>query len=205
MADDLNYKEESDVIPEPVYGGMEDLPDALIVTNIGENVFENDRLKEEFEAVFLEFDDSASFQYFKSFRRVRVNYSCPALAARARIHLNETEICGQCVKCYFVQSTASDSDPSSPHLQPPPVPKQYLISPPASPPVGWEQSLEARPVINYDLLSAIAQLAPGQAHEVHPPSKNQPGIVVHVCEDPEGYLSKPKTPIVQTRRPEKNS
>ncbi|GFV80733.1 reverse transcriptase domain-containing protein [Trichonephila clavipes] len=40
----------------------------------------------------------------------------------------------------------------------------------------------------------------GEAHELHPPSRTQPGIVVHVCEDQitEGRRMK----IVQTRRPD---
>lgn len=55
-------------------------------------------------------------------------------------------------------------DNHDPHLQLPAPHKQFLISPPASPPVDWEQSLESRPVINYDLIHAIAELAPGKSH-----------------------------------------
>lgn len=43
----------------------------------------------------------------------------------------------------------------------------------------------------------------GEAHEIHPPSKDQPGIVVHICEDPEGYREKGN--IVQTRCPERKT
>ena len=46
------------------------------------------------------------------------------------------------------------------YLELPKKEKQYLISPPASPPDDWETELEATPAINYDLLAAIASLSP---------------------------------------------
>lgn len=48
------------------------------------------------------------------------------------------------------------------YLHVPPVERQFLISPPASPPVGWEQPKEDKPVVDYDLLSAMASLSPGK-------------------------------------------
>ena len=53
--------------------------------------------------MFRVFDEDASFQYLKCFRRVRVNYILPDAAVKARIHLHETQICGQVSKCFFVQ------------------------------------------------------------------------------------------------------
>lgn len=47
------------------------------------------------------------------------------------------------------------------HLRPPTPQRQFLISPPASPPVGWEPSEEQQPGINYDIIAALAGMAPG--------------------------------------------
>ncbi|CAH1799303.1 unnamed protein product [Owenia fusiformis] len=175
-----------------------DLPSAIIIVNVADVVFESESEKSIFEEVFRQFDAGATFQYLKSFRRARCNYCSPIVAAKARIQLHETELCGNRIKCFFVQSPSEALRNSEPYLQLPPLEKQFLISPPASPPVGWEPVPEAEPIINYDLLNAVVRLAPGEKHELHPPVDNAPAIVVHICEDPEGYKDKP---LVQTRRP----
>ncbi|XP_052240321.1 calcipressin-2-like isoform X2 [Dreissena polymorpha] len=184
---------------------ISDIPKIIIVTNVDVSVYENDNSKEEFEQTFKVYDENATFQYFKSFRRARVNYSSPLFSANARIDLHEAFVCGQRIKCFFFQPITIPKDTDDPHLKLPAPHKQFLISPPASPPVDWEQTLESRPVINYDLIQAIAQLAPGEAHEIHPQSKDQPGIVVHICEDPEEYRSPGKPCIQQTKCPERNT
>ena len=51
---------------------------------------------------------------------------------------------------------------SEDHLCPPKPEKMFLISPPCSPPVGWEQTPESEPVVNFDLINALARLNPGQ-------------------------------------------
>jgi len=104
-------------------------------------------------------------------------------------------------------------------LFPPQPERVWLISPPASPPMHWQQIRESKPKpgIEVEILSKIAELKPGDTHELIPPTINTPQICVHVCEETETnnsnstHLSaprladtrgrKPKTKIIQTRRP----
>lgn len=69
------------------------------------------------------------------------------------------------------------------YLTIPKLTKQFLISPPASPPTDWQPVHEGAPVIDVQLISAIANLVPGEVHEIHSGNENQPGIFVEVCED----------------------
>ena len=85
--------------------------------------------------------------------------------------------------------------------------------------MGWEQTREAHPIVNYDLLSALATLDPARPHELHPPSTSRetPSITVHLCEGDEtddtsidgGKKFHPlkalPRDVVQTRMPERNS
>lgn len=53
---------------------FDDLPTSIIVTNIHSEVFHTDELKAEMEKLFREFSEKVTFQWLKSFRRLRVNY-----------------------------------------------------------------------------------------------------------------------------------
>jgi len=203
----MDLDENSPVYDSSTFDNVEDdamlidLPTSLIITNVGSRIFNDENEKKRFEGLFRYCEDEATFQYFKSFRRVRVNFVSSEAAAAARIQLHQATVADERINCYFAQPTAPKDEADDGHLQPPAREKQFLISPPASPPVGWEPVEEAEPCINYDLLAAVANLAPGEAHELHPATEDKPGIFVHICEAPGPKDEKPA--IVQTRCPDR--
>jgi hypothetical protein len=88
-----------------------------------------------------------------------------------------------------IKKSNGSNDMDTEHLRPPKPQKQFLISPPSSPPVGWAPCEEAMPMLDIELLNALSKLSPGQAHELHPPTEDHPAIVVHICEDVDSSLS----------------
>lgn len=62
---------ESDVEPETDEESFDDLPTSIIVTNIHSDVFSDDEMKRDLENLFRAFGDNVTFQWLKSFRRLR--------------------------------------------------------------------------------------------------------------------------------------
>ncbi|XP_026768813.1 calcipressin-1a isoform X1 [Pangasianodon hypophthalmus] len=186
------------------------LPESLIAYKVDEDVLRHGQLRARFEELFRAFDGEVTFQFFKSFRRVRINFSNALAAAEARARLHKSDFNGSELRLYFAQSVHIGSA----RLEPPKPEKQFLLSPPPSPPVGWEQAEDATPVINYDLLCAIARLGPGEKYELHSGTPTTPSVVVHVCEsdqdssgaeDDTDSFRRPRPKIIQTRRPDYSS
>lgn len=157
---------------------FDDLPSSIIVTNIHSDVFTNDDLRTEMEELFKLFSESATFQWLKSFRRLRVNFDSGVAAANARLKLHQYPFGNSLITCYFAQPVTPVAHK---YLKPPAPFKQFLISPPASPPEGWEPREEGEPLVNHDLLAALANLTPGESHELHPPTPEHPAIIVHTA------------------------
>lgn len=178
---------------------LDDIPESLFVSNLPETLFTSDEIKTRFEELFLNFK-AIKFLYFEKFRRCRIYFESSHDAAKARIafHLFQFDNCE--LKLSFPEVNIPSTS-ESPSLQLPQLERFFLISPPASPPVGWEPIFEERPVVDVQLLSALANLEPGKAHQLHPGTEYTPSVVVHVCETVKTN-DFGKTKIPQTRRPD---
>lgn len=186
-------------------------PKSLIVTNVDLTVFVDEQVKLAFESKFRVFDQSVVFYYFRTFRRVRVDFMSHSNANLAKSKMDLARVGEGTINCYFIRVFAPD--PEEGFLQPPPLEKQFLISPPCSPPVGWEQPREGNPVVDYDLLAAMAQLAPGEDHMLHPSTSvticgtnvATPSIVVNICGEGEQTERPENMKMLPTRCPDRKN
>ncbi|GAV00848.1 hypothetical protein RvY_11640 [Ramazzottius varieornatus] len=156
----------------------------ILVTNMDPEIFTDQNMMQSFESLIRQFDPSPKIFYFRSFARARVDMESVYHAVQARQQLNGFLFGSRTLKCFIFKDLFLGRRNSG-HLELPPLEKQFLISPPASPPVGWEPVLEDGPVIDYDLLAALAGLQPGESHELHPGvrDKNIPAIILQPCID----------------------
>jgi hypothetical protein len=131
----------------------------LLITNLKEpEIFRPDNL----QAIRELINASAPIHVWaplKSFRRIIVSFMDEDSAVRIRKILDGEEIMGVAVKVYFGQPTPIE--PRDEHLHLPDAGKLFFISPPPSPPHGWEVKLEGAPnkqVHADDLAEALAKL-----------------------------------------------
>lgn len=179
----------------------EELTKNLIVTNLPNEVFQDSELRMQFENLFLELDHKCQFYYFKSFKRCRIECDDFISALLMKFELEDRPFYNVNLKVFLTQPIKLKN--SRPFLEPPKNDKTFLISPPASPPVGWEQDFEDPPVVNYDLLAALSQLNPHEPCELVKSQINIPGIVVHPCTDHVELTpdASGRIKFIQTRRP----
>jgi hypothetical protein len=144
----------------------DDLPTNIIVSSLCCDIFTNSEIKKKFEDLFKAIDSNCTFCYFRIFNRCTVQFTDPLSAIVAKVQIDNY---------YFIEDTAPLrvylSKPikmknTTKYLELPKQEKSFLISPPASPPVDWEQVHEDPPVVNFDLLSAISKLKPGMYYYI---------------------------------------
>ncbi|VDO40021.1 hypothetical protein V3C99_002426 [Haemonchus contortus] len=174
----------------------DELPNSIIVTQVPEEVFTSPESKENFCQLFTQIEENIHFDFLKSFRRVRVIFSTPESATAAKLIVQGFSFHGHEMKAFLAQRVILRR--SSSLLSPPPLEKQFLISPPCSPPLGWSQTKEMAPVIcNFDLMARLASFALEDKYEVHNGDESTPAIVVHPCETPldaPSSIEMPRTP-----------
>ena len=180
---------------------------SLVAKKLPVDIFNNISLRNIFEDKFKYFGE-CSFVYLYSFKKFIVSYTtCEnAVIAQAELHgktvLDDFEL--------SVDFKERSKKLGGDYLLVPKTQRLFLLSPPASPPVGWTQKEEPIPVVNYDLLSAVASMQkPGMPVELISKTESTPSIVVVGCEKPEPREGQKQMKTmknlprkeVQTRRP----
>jgi len=146
----------------------------LIITNLEDpTIFTAPNL----EAIKSAINDQAplhSFAPLKSFRRIIASFHSIPDATAVRTLLDGETVLGSRVRVYFGEPTKLEYEDQ--HLQAPKSQKLFFISPPPSPPHGWEVRDEAPPnkeVHAEDLASALSRLHATRKADYVIPSKEE--------------------------------
>lgn len=194
------------------YSNECDLPNSIIVTNVPSEVFSDGDQKANFSSLFTQIEPDAHFDFLRSFRRVRVIFHSAKSATAAKLLTQHLSFNGATMKAFFARRITLEEPAEDNLLKLPPLEKQFMISPPASPPVGWEQSAEMAPVIcNFDLMSRLAAFSVEDSYEVFGGDDDKPKIVIQPADSDEGeeddepnivpQAAMPHTPRPPTPRP----
>ncbi|KAI9792413.1 MAG: hypothetical protein M1816_002297 [Peltula sp. TS41687] len=131
----------------------------LLITNLfNPEIFRPDHLQTIRELI----NDSApihTWSPLKSFRRIVVSFYSAEHAIHIRSLLDGEAIMDERIRVYFGENTPIE--PVDQHLQAPESQKLFFISPPPSPPMGWEMRNEEPPnkqVHADDLATALSKL-----------------------------------------------
>ncbi|KAK3052225.1 hypothetical protein LTR09_006817 [Extremus antarcticus] len=143
-----------------------------------------------------------TFAPLKSMRRIICTFPTTASAIKIRQLLDGEAVFGDRVRVYFGSETKILEGDQ--HLQAPKAAKMFFISPPPSPPMGWEMQDEAPPnteVHAEDLAEALGKLharpAPDEAlregRRVEGRQRSGTGTVVY---DPQDHGHSPDLPAI---------
>lgn len=119
-----------------------------------------------------------TFSPLKSLRRVIVTFYTTDAAITVRQELDGAQLMGERARVYFGEPLPIDQEPK--YLDKPDAGKLFFISPPPSPPMGWEMKNEDPPnkqVHAEDLADALSQLngkMTSVAHETGEPLAGSP-------------------------------
>ncbi|KAI1288288.1 Calcipressin-domain-containing protein [Xylaria venustula] len=132
----------------------------LLITNLDDlDIFRPDNLQT-IRGLIEAIAPIYTWSPLKSFRRIVVSFLDEQAAIKVRSIWDGEAIMGEKCRVYFGQHTPLDLDKNN-HLPLPDAGKLFFISPPPSPPHGWEMKLEDAPnklVHAEDLASALAKL-----------------------------------------------
>ncbi|KAF2190788.1 Calcipressin-domain-containing protein [Zopfia rhizophila CBS 207.26] len=135
------------------------LSNTLIITNLQEPEIFNPSNLVQIRQLLNQHAAIHTWAPLKSFRRIVVSFFDVDSAISIRQNLDGEQIMGCRVRVYFGLSTPLN--PSDQHLPLPKSDKLFFISPPPSPPMGWEMHNEDAPnkiVHAEDLAAALARL-----------------------------------------------
>jgi hypothetical protein len=132
----------------------------LLITNLAAPEIFTAANLESIQRAINEHAPTHTFSPLKSFRRIIVSFYTVDDAVAIRQVLDGESVLGHRVRVYFGGNTKVDLTEDQ-HLQAPKSQRLFFISPPPSPPVGWEMRNEEPPnkeVHAEDLASALAKL-----------------------------------------------
>eukprot|EP00055_Hartaetosiga_balthica_P000163 m.135849 g.135849 ORF g.135849 m.135849 type:complete len:286 (-) comp10253_c0_seq1:1505-2362(-) len=132
---------------------------------------------------------------------VKFVYENAEAGAEARLQMHSMKFGSKSYETNFGKAVILSTHTHHHHLQVPEPTRQFLISPPASPPIGWEPAPEIPPLItDAILLDRLAK--PGVPHEIHKGIGSHPSIFVINEELPTSSTSSPSmSPTIVTPRP----
>ncbi|KAF3911367.1 Calcipressin-2 [Dactylellina cionopaga] len=133
----------------------------LLITNLKDaEIFNTEHLKS-LRQIIAGSAPLASWSPLKSFARIVCSFYSEEEAIKVRGELDGENLMGHRMRIYFGTHTPV-TPPTDQHLQAPESQKLFFISPPPSPPVGWESRNEEPPntvIMPEDLASALSKLS----------------------------------------------